>query len=67
MAEQDPDERSRELKRETDELAREARKVQERIDETRQDWERKRADDSVPGAVPPQADEDDEADQSDEA
>ena len=56
MAEQDPHELAEALERETRELARESDELSDRIDEARQDWERKRADDNVPGA-PPRADD----------
>ncbi len=54
MAERDPHELSEALKRETDELERQGKEVKEAVDETREDWERKRRDQSVPGAAPPE-------------
>ena len=43
----------------TDELARESSELGDRIDQTREDWQRKRADDDVPGAPPPDGPSDD--------
>lgn len=67
MAEQDPQELSQALERETDELARDGKEVKEAVKETRQDWERKRRDESVPGAPPPESHEADEPGQGDDA
>lgn len=39
-----------------EELAGQSERLEGKIKETRQDWERKRADDGVPGAVPPEPD-----------
>jgi hypothetical protein len=41
------------LARESEELERRARSLKREIDDTRSDWERKRADPKVPGAQPP--------------
>lgn len=57
MADQDPQELSKQLERETDELGRQGQEVEDQIKETRADWERKRRDENVPGAVPPEEDE----------
>jgi hypothetical protein len=43
--------------RETDDMEERSEKLHEGIDEVRQDWERKRADQSVPGANPPESEE----------
>ena len=63
MAEQDPHELSDALERETDELARESRELEGRVEETHQDWQRKRADESIPGAPPPEGDEESAGDE----
>jgi hypothetical protein len=60
MAEQDPQELSQALERETDELARQGQEVKAAIDDTREDWERKRRDESVPGAPPPESDDEED-------
>lgn len=57
MAEQDPQELSEQLKRETDELERHNSEVKDAVDGTREDWEHKRRDGSVPGAPPPEGGE----------
>ncbi len=54
MTDDDPQELSDALGRETDELARDGREVKQAVDDTRADWERKRRDESVPGALPPE-------------
>ena len=54
MNERDPEQLARELEREADELARRSDRVEGEIAEARDDWERKRADQSVPGAPPPE-------------
>jgi hypothetical protein len=61
--EDDPQRLSRALDRETDELERQGQEVKEAIQGTREEWERKRRDENVPGALPPQGDapEDDRA------
>ena len=46
-----------ELERETDALAREGKKLDQEISDTRSDWEAKRSDPSVPGAPPPPDDD----------
>jgi hypothetical protein len=43
------------LEHEADALARRSQELQGEVDDTRADWERKRADQSVPGAVAPDA------------
>lgn len=67
MAEQDPHELADSLEREADKLARESEEVGGRIDETREDWHRKRADDNVPGATPPPDGASDDAGPADDA
>ena len=48
--------RSDELKRRSDELERRSDELGRRTDKVRQDWQRKRADPGVPGAVPEERD-----------
>ena len=43
--------------RETDDMEERSEELRDGIQEARQDWERKRADESVPGANPPATDE----------
>ena len=52
MRETDPDELAQQLERETDELEERSGKLEGGVQETRQDWERKRSDPGVPGANP---------------
>jgi hypothetical protein len=67
MAEHDPQELSQALEREADDLARDGREVKEAVNETRDNWERKRRDESVPGAPPPGSDEAEEPGQAEDA
>jgi hypothetical protein len=53
MAPEDPGRLADELEQQADRLARHGQEVQGRIDDTRQEWEQKRADPSVPGTNPP--------------
>ena len=46
-----------EFDRRADKLARENAELETEIDEVRKDWEAKRNDPGVPGAVPPQPDD----------
>ena len=46
------EDRANELEREADEMEERSSKLEEEIDETREDWERKKGDSSVPGAPP---------------
>lgn len=66
MAERDPHELGQALEHETDKLAREGKEVKQAVEETRADWERKRRDESVPGAPPPDKSESDEPGQADD-
>jgi len=52
VTDQDPKRLARALERETEELEGQSAELEARIEETRQDWERKRADENVPGAPP---------------
>jgi hypothetical protein len=45
------------LMRESDDMEARSETLRDGIDEARQDWERKRSDQSVPGANPPESDE----------
>jgi hypothetical protein len=56
MSENDP--RADELERELDKMQERTDDLEEEIGDARDDWERKKADPGVPGAVP---DEDDDA------
>jgi hypothetical protein len=56
MSENDPFELADQHEREADRLARRSHELAEDVAGTREDWERKRADDAVPGA-PPREDE----------
>ncbi len=47
-----------ELDEETDKLARESERLADKIKDVRDDWQAKRQDSGVPGAVPPTGDED---------
>jgi hypothetical protein len=59
MAETDPEELADHLEDEADDLERRSEKLGEQTDDVAQDWERKRADPSVPGANPPADEEHD--------
>jgi hypothetical protein len=50
-----------ELERESDKLSQRTKELGEEIGDVRDDWERKRADEGVPGA-PPRLDEDEDKD-----
>lgn len=52
MPEKDPSELAAQHEREADKLEQRGDELQGEIDEVRQDWERKRADEGVPGAAP---------------
>jgi chromosome segregation ATPase len=54
------DERAQELEAELDEMEERSDRLEEDVSDAREDWERKKADSSVPGAVgEPEPDEDD--------
>jgi hypothetical protein len=59
MAETDPGGLADQFEEEADELEQRSKKLEEQTDDVAQDWERKRADESVPGAPPPAEQEDD--------
>lgn len=52
MNERDPDQLADELEREADKLEEHGKELGEKVEDARGDWERKRADPSVPGALP---------------
>jgi hypothetical protein len=56
------EERSEEMESTADALEEQTKRVSERIEESRADWESKKQDSSVPGAQPPE----DELDERDE-
>ncbi len=62
VSDQDPRRLSEELEKETDELRRHSSELEDQIGETRQDWERKRRDESIPGAPSPEPVEQSEED-----
>ncbi len=62
VSDQDPRRLSEELEKETDELERHSSELEGQITETRQDWERKRRNESIPGAPAPEPDEQSEED-----
>jgi hypothetical protein len=53
MAETDHERLADELERQADELERHSEELRQRTEDAAQDWQRKRADQSVPGAPPP--------------
>jgi hypothetical protein len=53
VPESDPDRLSEQLEQEADALQRRSEELHEKVEDVRQDWERKRADPGVPGAPPP--------------
>jgi hypothetical protein len=65
MSENDPERLADEREREAAELKQQSDRLAEQVSDTRDDWERKRADESIPGAPPreksPAADEGDAA------
>jgi hypothetical protein len=59
MAETDPGKLADHLEEEADELEQRSKKLEDETAEVAQDWERKRSDESVPGAQPRAEDEED--------
>ena len=49
---------TRDMEREVDEMTERSGRLEDEIDQTREDWERKRGDSQVPGAPPSEADAD---------
>lgn len=60
---EDPGALADEMEEEADRLEDRAKELGEDVDDVRKDWERKRADDGVPGANPPAEDEDKDEDE----
>jgi hypothetical protein len=67
MPEQDPHELAQRLEQEVDELEHQGSEVKDAVKETREDWERKRRDENVPGAPPPEDSESDDPGEADDA
>jgi hypothetical protein len=59
VSERDPDQLADELEDEADKLKERTENLGDELQDVRQDWERKRADESVPGAVPPDSEDSD--------
>jgi hypothetical protein len=62
MPEHDPNELAEDLEQEADRLERHSGEVQQRLEEAREDWQRKRRDESIPGAPPPEPGDESEDD-----
>ncbi len=60
MSEQDPRKLADGLEQQADELEAHGDELDRRIDETRQEWERNRGSEAVPGANPPESGAEDE-------
>jgi hypothetical protein len=58
---EDPEKLADQLDHESDRLAQRSDELGGKISEVRDDWQRKRTDEGVPGAVPPSADSDRDA------
>lgn len=54
MSETDPHELADALEREADVLEQQSERLGHEVSQAREDWQRKRADDAVPGAPPPE-------------
>ena len=67
MEERDPHRLAQEAEREADALERHGEEVQGAVEETRADWERKRRDEDVPGAPPPDSGTSEDPGQADDA
>ena len=63
MPEQDPDKLADALDQEADKLESHSKELGQQIEDSRQDWERKRRDENVPGAPPPEGGEDNDSGQ----
>ncbi|MFZ0089888.1 MAG: hypothetical protein WAL63_10300 [Solirubrobacteraceae bacterium] len=55
---EDPDRLADELDGQADEMEQRSGGLQDEIQDVREDWQRKRSDESVPGATPPREDSD---------
>jgi hypothetical protein len=58
---EDPGALADEMEQEADRLEDRSNELGEKVDDVRNDWERKRSDDGVPGANPPEGDSADES------
>lgn len=66
MESEDPERLADELEQGADDMERRRDELQSNVRETRQDWERKRADPNVPGAIAPEPDEELESEKADQ-
>lgn len=64
MSEEDPEKLAAELDAEAEDMQRRNDRLGDEVAQTREDWERKRLDPSVPGAPPPDEERSDQADQA---
>ena len=53
MRQEDPDELADELEAQADRLEDQSHELEQQVEHVREDWDRKRGDESVPGATPP--------------
>ena len=67
MTDEDPGRLADQREREADELARRSDKLKDDVGEVRQEWQRKRASASVPGAVPEEGENSEEEGDGQEA
>jgi hypothetical protein len=58
---ENPEELADQLERDADRMQQRSEELGEKVAEVRQDWERKRGDQGVPGAPPPESEGPDEA------
>ncbi len=61
---EDPERLADEAEEQADELGRRSEALAERVKEVRRDWDSKRADANVPGAVPDDGEADEESDEA---
>jgi hypothetical protein len=66
MSEEDHEQLADELDQQADKLEREQQRLKQEIGDVRDDWQRKRQDEGVPGAVPPDREAEAEAEADDE-
>jgi hypothetical protein len=59
MGETDPEQLADHLEAEADDLKRRSEKLEQRTKEVSQEWQRKRSDPSIPGASPPEGENQD--------
>jgi hypothetical protein len=65
MGETDPEELADQLEKEADDLEGKNQELGQRTKHVAQDWQRKREDESVPGAPPPEGEGEEDADSGD--